>query len=60
MNDRFVAVHLLRINGVDSVYGDKELVVVHKNRKVVPMKMAPTTKMPMVMVKKRLVSSIIC
>lgn len=57
MINRFVAVHSLRTNDVDSVYGDKELVVVHKNPKVVPMKMAPTTKMPMTMAKKRFVSS---
>lgn len=47
MEKRFAVAHLLRTNDVDSVYGDKEPVVVHKNLKAVPMKTALTTKMEM-------------
>lgn len=43
------------INGVDSVCGANVHVVVHKNRKVVPMRMAPTTKMLTAMERKRFV-----
>lgn len=48
-----MAVHSLRINGVDSDCGDKELVVVLRNPKAVPMRMAPMTKTPKAMEMKR-------